>query len=100
MIANCVDLGIVKQASEVTDRDQLIETYSDVFNGLGLLPGEHTIRLKDDVCPVVHSARKVPHRLRDQFKTELDKMIEDGIIEAVTESTEWVSPLVVVMKPV
>ena len=41
--------GSFKQASEVTDIYQLIETYSDVFNGLGLLPGEHTIRLKDDV---------------------------------------------------
>ena len=95
---SCVDLGIVKQASEVTDRDQLIVTYSDVFNGLGLLPGEHTIRLKDDVTPVVYSARKVPHRLRDQLKAELDKMVEDGIIEAVTVQTEWVSPLVLVMK--
>ena len=103
-----MDLGIVKQASEVTDRDQqasevtdrdqLIETYSDVFNGLGLLSGEHTIRLKDDVTPVVYSARKVPHRLRDQLKAELDKMVEDGIIEAVTVPTEWVSPLVFVMK--
>ena len=89
-LQSCVHLGIVKQASEVTDRDQLIETYSDVFNGLGLLPGEHTIRLKDDVTPVVYSARKVPHRLRDQLKAELDKMVEDGIIEAVTVPTEWV----------
>ena len=98
-LQSCVDLGIVKQASEVTDGDQLIETYSDVFNGLGLLPGKNTIRMKDDVTPVVYSARKVPHRLRDQLKTELDKMVEDGIIEAVTVPTEWVSPLVVVMKP-
>ena len=82
-LQSCVDLGIVKQASEVTDRDQLIETYSDVFNGLGLLPGEHTIRLKDDVTRVVYSARKVPHRLRDQLKTELGKMVEDAIIVRV-----------------
>ena len=96
-LQSCVDLGIVKQASEVTDGDQLIETYSDVFNGLGLLPGKHTLRLKDDVTPVVYSARKVPHILRDQLKTELDKMVEDGIIEAVTVPTEWVSPLVLVV---
>ena len=41
----------------------------------------------------------MPHRLRDQLKTVLDKMVEDGIIEAVTVPTEWVSPLVLVMKP-
>ena len=57
-----------------------------------------SIRLKDDVTPVVYSARNVPHRLRDQLKAELDKMVEDGIIEAVTVPTEWVSPLVLVMK--
>ena len=68
-LQSCVDLGIVNQASEVTDGDQLIETYSDVFNGLGLLPGKHTIRLKDDATAVVYSARKVPHRLRDQNST-------------------------------
>ena len=52
-LQSCVGLGIVKQASEVTDRDQLIETYSDVFNSLGLFPGKHTIRLKYDVTPLL-----------------------------------------------
>ena len=56
-------------------------------------------KLSVDVTPVVYSARKVPHRLRDQLNTELDKMVEDGIIEAVTVPTEWVSSLVLVMKP-
>ena len=97
-LPSCVKMGIIQQASEISERDELIETYSDVFEGLGLLPGKHTIHLKNDVCPVIHSARKVPHRLREQLKAELDKMERDGIIQRVTAPTDWVSPLVLVMK--
>ena len=97
-LPSCVKMGIIQQASEISERDELIETYSDVFEGLGLLPGKHTIHLKNDVCPVIHSTRKVPHRLREQLKAELDKMERDGIIQRVTAPTDWVSPLVLVMK--
>ena len=99
-LPSCVSLGIVQEASEVHETSEHIrEQYADIFKGIGLLPGEHKIRLKEDVKPVVYSARKVPHRLRDELKAELDKMEADGIIQPVTKPTEWVSPLVLVLKP-
>ena len=54
--------------------------------------------LKSDAKPVVHSARCVPFRLQSQFKAQLEEMEENQLITKVTEPTEWVNPLVTVMK--
>jgi hypothetical protein len=76
----------------------MLSTYADVFEGVGLLPGEHHITLKEDATPAVYSARRVPLRLRDQLKRQLDEMVKNGSIEKVTRPTEWVNPLVIVRK--
>ena len=78
--------------------EELKESYSDVFKGLGCLPGEHTIVVDKNVTPVVHACRKIPFALRDKVKAELDRMEKLGVISKVDEPTEWVSSLVVVTK--
>ena len=56
--------------------------------------GEMKIPLKPDVRPV----RERPYRLNPKYKhkvnIELDRMLEEGIIEPIEES-EWISPMVV-----
>uniref|UniRef100_A0A1B0DMK9 Reverse transcriptase domain-containing protein n=1 Tax=Phlebotomus papatasi TaxID=29031 RepID=A0A1B0DMK9_PHLPP len=47
---------------------------------------------------VKHPPRKIPHRSRDTVKTELDKMVQLGVIEPCLEPTEAVSPLVIVRR--
>ena len=59
---------------------------------------EHHIQLRSDAKPVVHSARRVPFRLQSQFKAQLEEMEGNQLITKVTEPTEWVNPLVTVMK--
>ena len=71
-----------------------------MFEGIGLIPGEHHISLREDAVPVVYSAPKVPYRLHDKFKGQLSQMEQRGIIKKVTKPTEWVNPLVKVMKKV
>ena len=39
-------------------------------------------------------ARRVPIPLQDKVKAELKRMQENGIIEEVTEPTDWCSPMV------
>jgi len=78
--------------------EELKESYCDVFEGLGCLPGQHTIVVDKDVTPVVHACRKIPFALRDKVKAELDRMEQLGVICKVDEPTEWVSSLVVVTK--
>lgn len=72
-----------------------------VYGELGLLKGNPVkITLKDDAKPYSVAA---PHRilvpLLPQVEEEVKRMEENGIIEHVTEPTEWVAPMVPVVKP-
>ena len=40
----------------------------------------------------------VPFRLQTSLKTQLEEMEENQLITKITEPTEWVNPLVIVMK--
>ncbi|XP_057709985.1 uncharacterized protein K02A2.6-like [Corythoichthys intestinalis] len=102
-LSACERLHLVKRVF-VVDRqketvyEQLMEEYKDLFQGLGCLPGEHTIRVDKSVPPVIHPCRKVPFALQKQLKAELDNMESLNVIKEIDEPTEWVSSLVVVDK--
>uniref|UniRef100_A0A8C6PJV3 Gypsy retrotransposon integrase-like protein 1 n=1 Tax=Nothobranchius furzeri TaxID=105023 RepID=A0A8C6PJV3_NOTFU len=99
----CESLKLVKRVLVVeTDDDmdynELMKECGDLFQGLGCLAGEHTIRVDERVKPVIHPCRKVPFALQKPLKAELDRMENLGVIENVDEPTEWVSSLVIVEK--
>ena len=60
----CKDLGLLarvqllQQQSLLTSPEgmaqNMYEQYSDLFQGLGCLPGEHTIKVDSNISPVVH----------------------------------------------
>lgn len=71
-----------------------------VFNNLGTMPGEYTIRLHPDAVPFAVSApRRIPIPLQEPVNRELDKMEQMGVIRRVQESTEWCAGIVPVQKP-
>ena len=76
----------------------LIETYPEQFDRLGDFAGEYHIVLKPDNHPIIHAPRKCPIHMRDEIKSELDDMTENGIIRKVAEPTDWVSSIVYVRK--
>ena len=78
--------------------DKLASEFSDIFEGIGQLPGEHRITLKADTTPVIHPPRRVPVETRGKVKQELERMDKHGIIAKVTEPTDWVNSMVVVHK--
>lgn len=80
------------------DYNNLKEEYSHVLEGLGCLPGKHTIIVDQNVKPVAHAARKIPFALRDRLKTELDRMEKQSVITKVHEPTDWVNSIVIVKK--
>ena len=80
------------------ETDLVLRNFPDVLTGLGTLPGEYHIQVDATVPPVVHAPRKVPVALRETVKTELTRMVADGIIAPVTEPTKWVSSMVVARK--
>ena len=49
-------------------------TYSDLYQGLGCLPGTHTIKTDKTVPAKVHPLQKVPIALKSRVKEELSRM--------------------------
>ena len=58
-----------------------------------------TVQLIDDSVPfAVQNARLIPFAYREQVKQMLVDLVNQGIISAVSEATDWTHPLVVVPK--
>ena len=53
---------------------------------------------KDSTAYAATAPRRVPYSLLDKVKAELQRMVESGVTEEVTEPTAWVSPMVPVPK--
>lgn len=103
-LSACIKLDLVKRVFVVTSsdmpnyHDSLMEEFKDCFEGLGCLPGEHTIRVDKKVPPVVHPCRKVPFALRKRLKDELARMEKLEVIKEIDEPSDWVSSLVILQK--
>ena len=76
--------------------ETLVNKYPEVFRDeLGTISGPPVkIALRPDARPKFLKARPVPLARRDAVDTELDRMIQLGILEPVTHS-EWASPVVI-----
>ena len=58
------------QGSPLTKQD-ILETYADVFTGIGKFPGlPYKFKLKPNAKPTRHVPRKVPIHLQDAFHEE------------------------------
>ena len=84
---------------ENIDNSDIQRDYSDVFKGIGCLPGKHKIHIDSTVTPVIHPPRRIPVSMRDKVKNELSRMVKEGIIKRVKKPTSWVNSMVVVTKP-
>lgn len=56
------------------------------------------LKLKPDAKPCFVKARPVPLALQDRVEKELEKLVEEGIIEKV-DASHWATPIVPVVKP-
>ena len=93
-----VKLHSVEKRRLIT-REVLLQEYSDVFEGTGLIAGEYHIDVDSSVKPVVHPPRKFPVSMRAELERELERLTEMGVLAPVTSPTPWVSSMVVVRKP-
>ncbi len=57
------------------------------------------LQVRENAVPKQFPPRRVPLALQDQAHFELMEMVRDGIIEPVTEATEWCHPMLVTPKP-
>ena len=73
--------------------------FPQLFSGLGLMSGSYSITLKENAVPFsVHLPRRVPLPLLDKVKDQLRLMVDNDVIEEITEPTPWCAPIVVVPK--
>ena len=79
--------------------EDLRNEFPNVFNGLGNLGEEYSIKLKPDATPyALYTPRNVAMPLRPQVDKELKRMESMGVISKVDEPTPWCAGMVVVRK--
>ena len=93
-------LGLVSRVHTVEDlKLRYTSKYPDLFKGLGKIPGEYHIHLKDDAKPFALSTpRRVALPLQPKVKKELQRMEQLGVISRVDDPTDWCAGMVVVPK--
>ena len=78
---------------------RLIE-YDDIFHRLGQITTySHKIKIDPSIKPVSQHLRRIPFSQLDKVDAEIDKLLNDDVIEETPEHSPWVSNLVIVPKP-
>ena len=78
---------------------EIEETYHDLFEGLGNLGPKLHLEVDPEVPPVQIPPRKIPESLKQPLKEHLEQLVQQGVIEPVDFPTDWVSAIVVTLKP-
>ena len=86
--------------SRQSEVESLKSKYSEVFSDeLGKLKDvKAKLILRENSAPKFVKARPVPYSLKDKIDKELDKLLNQGVIEKVNTS-DWATPIVPVPKP-
>ena len=80
-------------------KQEILSHYSSCFEGIGCFPvGNKKFHLKPEHKPARHAPRKAPIHPEDDLKEEIKSLVELGILEEVTEHTDWVNSYVNVEK--
>ena len=86
------------QGGPLTKQD-ILETYADVFPGIGKFPGlPYKFQLKPNAKPTRHAPRKVPIHLQGTFHEEIRNLEALGVLEETKDVTEWVNSFVIMEK--
>jgi hypothetical protein len=96
-----LDLGLLAIVNSVCEQafDPLLE-YPKLFTGLGIMPYEFKIALRDNTKPLhLFSPRTIAAGLREKAKAEIDNMLLMNVIERVERPTDWCSGLTIAPKP-
>ena len=62
---------------------QMESEFPELFQGIGHMDGEISIKLKEGAVPHVELIRQVPHAMQDPLKAELGKLCKEKILHKV-----------------
>lgn len=89
----------ILHVSTSTSKEQILNEYADVFNGLGKLPGVYHIETDPNVKPVQNNPRRVAIPTEEELKAKIDELEQMEVLAKVTEPTPWISSMVVKKTP-
>ena len=87
-----------KTLNKPLTKDELLNTYKDVFEGLGHI-GQAKITVNSEAQPVQHAPRRIAITLHQVVKNKVLELEQKSIVVKETEPTDWISSMVVVAKP-
>ena len=94
-------LAIVSVVEPIMTLERVSEKFPQLFQGLGKLTDNYSIKLQSNSQPyALTTPRRVAIPLLPKVETELQRMLQLGVIEKVTQPTdlEWCLGMVVVPK--
>jgi hypothetical protein len=80
------------------EKEVILKQYADIITGVGQLDGKIHLKIDPAATPVQMPPRRLPVAIKERVELELDAMCWNGITEPVTEPSQWISALVVVLK--
>lgn len=94
------NINLISDNTNGSLKNQVKEKYRKLFDGVGnLINYEYKITLADDAVPfAISTPRRVPIPVMENVQSELNKMVNEGIIQQVNEPTEWCAPMVIASK--
>ena len=98
-LKTCFELNQISRLyslSESATSEEILEKFSDVFEGPGCLSTEYKIQLNKDAKSVVHPPRKIPFAMKNKVQDELSRLERMRVIEKVSEPTEWVNSVQII----
>ena len=97
----CSRLGLVAWLHNVPPaKPDFVKEFSTLFKSLAKLSEPYSIKLRPGIQPMcIYTARKIAHPLLTKVKTEIGRMLAEGVISPVDGPTDWCSGIVVVPKP-
>uniref|UniRef100_A0A5S6QCJ0 Reverse transcriptase domain-containing protein n=1 Tax=Trichuris muris TaxID=70415 RepID=A0A5S6QCJ0_TRIMR len=78
---------------------QLVDEYADLFSRkiIAVKTPPVTLHVDGSVPPIQMSARRVPFALKDRISQEIDRLVEQDILDPV-QHAEWTTPIVPTIK--
>ena len=92
--------AVIKDTQRQQFTAALQAEFTELFkDGLGhCTKAKESLVLKPNATPVFRRARPVPYAARAEVESELDRLIDLGVIKPI-EHTNWAAPIVMLKKP-
>ena len=93
-------IKVIHEVKQESFEQEIKKEYSDLFNSIGLMKGQISIKLKEGAIPHIEPIRRVPHAMQEPLKAELDKLVDEKILHKVgfSKPIEWLNSFLCVKK--